>query len=130
MVTLEFPLESETETTFSVRTKLTAFEMGLTFVHLHSTYCLLVPLSTSLPSTSSAFALELSPIRFQRYFYKQPRCRRCHSRRDCSDLYDSSRDVRSNDPSRICKVIGKHAVDCSRFMTLVYYAFRRRNICI
>lgn len=42
----------ETETSLSVPLleRTGRIEMGLTFPHLHSTYCLFVPLSASLPS--------------------------------------------------------------------------------
>lgn len=104
--TVEFPRENETETRFSVGTKLTAFEMGLTFLHLHSTYCLSVP-----PSASLASLLNSPRFAFNAIFTSSISCRRrCHRRRDRSDLYDI-RATSNQMIHHVCKVIGKHAVD-------------------
>ena len=75
-------------------------EMGLTFPHLHSTYCLFVPLSDSLPPSTQTFALELSPIRFQRYFYKRRRVVVC--RRSSPDFSRTNRCPRSDDCNLNC----------------------------
>ena len=108
-------------------------EMGLTFPHLHSTYCLFVPLSDSLPPSSQTFVLELSPIRFQRYFYK--RCRVvvcCRSSPVCPDFSRTNRWSRSdincygpviadnidNDGILLRRTLGKYDENCPRCRVL------------
>lgn len=98
-------------------------EMGLTFPHLHSTYCLFVPLSASLPSSSQTFALELSPIRFQRYFYRRRRrgvvVRRLRPR--LPRFIRSNRCPRSTE-HRVCKAGEKYTDDA--VLAIFYLLFR------